>query len=338
MIDRFLEEVRVEHQTRVPEPVLHEALREMRCHLEDARDAFLTTGKKNDEAEELAVKAFGDPSLAVPRRESIVEWRITRQSVGLMVFLAVVSSYVGLGIMIQIMDPVRFLNDVAQTLLATLCVAGIMAAPVVMAFRSRKVFATATAVALFTVFLLVDAPTQMGQRQWTLLTAPAPGRQYAYDQARAESIRSVAVLKAAEDYRAQLMAPGGEPNWTVVGGQTVFPTALTIAHEGGETKLYMTDQASRPYFDDPGVARVESLKRLETILPRLRMAAEDRSELDRAHYQAFADWTGNLWENSREYLKGAGICMAWALFAQLVGSVARRLSDRLRPHKRTQTG
>jgi len=337
MIEKFLEEVRAEHSTHVSESVLYEALREMRSHLEDSRDAFLTTGKKADEAEELAVKAFGDPSLAVPHREPIVEWRITRQSIGLMVFLAVVSSFVGLGTVVQILGPVRFMAEPAQIALATLLVAGIVATPGVIAFHKRKVFSTATVVALLGVFMLVDAPTQMGQRPWTNLTAPTSSRYYDYERAKGESAIAAETLKGAEEYRARLLAPGGEPKWTVVGGQKLFPTTLTIAHQGAETKLYMTDPTSRPYFSDVNAAKVESLRRLEVILPHLREHAKDNSELDRASRRAFADWLGNLWENSRDYLAGAGIFVLWALAAQLFGSVARRVSDRLRPGKRKQT-
>lgn len=167
MIERFLDEVRVQHQSKVSDSVLQDALSEIRAHLDESRDAFLATGKTLDEAESLAVKAFGDPCLAIHKPKPILEWRLTpacRSTVTL-----VIVSFA----MCSIMVPLQFHLPYEVVNLFGLCFWVIV--PVYMArigFRARQSFPSAVVASLavahtFNAVMGVAAGMRMPLSRWS---------------------------------------------------------------------------------------------------------------------------------------------------------------------------
>jgi len=102
VIEKFLEEVGANHQAKVSDEVLQEALLEIRAHLEESRQAFVASGYRVDQAEEMAVKAFGDPSLAVKKPHPFLDWSLSPRCRETVITLAV-----GYGLCLAMM-PLQF--------------------------------------------------------------------------------------------------------------------------------------------------------------------------------------------------------------------------------------
>lgn len=330
MIDRFLEDVRAEHRSKVSDAVLTDALKEIRAHLEDSRDAFLASGHKTEEAEKLAVKAFGDPSLVLPTQTKWIELTVSRDSLPTIVTVCLACLVPVVVVGLHFPGPT---NSLANTFYCFTCT-GILATFFATALKSGKVFLTATLLTFAASVVIVYWPTANLMKPWSPLGHPTSNRVAHLNDAKNAQLANAALAAKVE----ALTVPNALPYRIERNGKTVYPRTLEVT-QPHSTSVLVLDQTNfgdisrRPYFPDERTARIVERKRIPELVDQFhRICDEDVESVARANAMvsspliSFCDYmVENLVRNGTSL--AAVLVLIFSL--QMVGAALNRSIRRL---------
>ncbi|MES1227363.1 MAG: hypothetical protein ABUL72_01755 [Armatimonadota bacterium] len=218
--DQFLAEVASRHGKHMAPEALSEAIHEIRLHLEDSRSAFLCFEMSPQDAEDAAIKAFGDPRPAMPPKKKLVSWSLGRRSwlaaagflfywVSVMVCLG--SSYVT--------GPLEWLFGVGAGI-AMLAISGGL---------RRQIFPGITLLLYGVLFFLIWVPSEGGHQRWMFPAPVSNERQMSLFSSNAEvAARTMALQTVKDMINKAEVDPSNAAYSREYRGKVRYPRSMTL--------------------------------------------------------------------------------------------------------------
>jgi hypothetical protein len=301
---------------------------EMRLHLQESRDAFLTHGLTMEAAEVEAIKAFGNGSAIVPRTDRWVDWRVKRTDVAYAVALWVMGFATFLSVALNRESPL----GTVITMVATLVAVG-------WGLRRRCLPVTATLAAVLVPVLLVGLPTSFLLSPYRFPVAVAPERLAEYEGAlgnHAARLSCVHQLNSIPDGGAYTVVRDGTETYpSRIERAPLEPTPLLDL--AGESPV---SEPSAPRFPTVWTphgysfpSKAVAVEALRAARLRIRDFEQDlvnsARALRSAERRAFHDPITNFQIVADPTLPVIGTVTGFVLIAQAIGALASRLAGRI---------